>query len=406
MKTNVLVVLDTRRPKPDGTYALLLRIIHGTTSSQITLGKFFHAKDWDDKARKVKSSYKGTESVMRLNNWISNKKTELVDFITYLDDKKLLATLNDAKQIKDLFERDTLSPSFTDYTQQLIDELKEAGRIGNARSYRSMLTHLRTITGKDDISFEEITYQFLKNMEIAHMKKGNALNGLAAYMRTIKAVYNQAIKSDLIEAASYPFKNYQIKTTKTAKRAISMTSIRKIQALNLSPQDPLYHTRLIFLFCFYTRGMPYADMARLKYSNIIGGRIYYERQKTDKPYSIKIIAEIKDILDIYLDGKNGNDYIFNIVKRTNEEEIYRDIEWARARYNEKLKDLAKRCEIAEKLTAYVARHTFATIAKQLNIPITSISEMLGHSSTKTTEIYLDSLPSEQLDTEHERVIKG
>jgi site-specific recombinase XerD len=406
MRTNILIVLDTRRPKPDGTYPLLLRIIHGKTSSQISLGKFFHEKDWDAKERKVKSSYKGTESVTRLNNWISKKKSDALDQITKLEEKKILQTLSTAQQIKENIERNAEYVSFFDYMQKLIDQMTEAGRIGNARSYKSVLSMLKTFCGERALFFTDLNYAFLLKLEASHQKKGNSPNGLAVYMRTIKAVYNQAIKDGLVERELYPFANYQIKTQKTQKRAISVDSINKIEKLSLAPKHPLYHTRNTFLFCFYMRGLPYADMARLKPSNIVDGRIFYQRQKTDKPYNVKITREIQSILQVYLKGKEKDDYVFDIIKRSTQAEIYRDIEWARNRYNKKLKDLGELCGIHENLTTYVARHSFATIAKNLNVPITTISDMLGHESTKTTEIYLDSLPSDLMDAFHQKIIKG
>ena len=151
--------------------------------------------------------------------------------------------------------------------------------------------------------------------------------------------------------------------------------------------------------------MSFMDLAHLKLSNIIDGRIYYQRQKTDKPYNIKITDEIKAILDLYTPGKTKDDFIFPVIDRTTPEEQYRDVEWARRRFNDKLRKIAELCEIQENLTSYVSRHSFATRAKNLGVPIANISEMLGHENIKTTEIYLGSLPSDEMDKFHEQIIK-
>jgi len=406
MKTNILIVLDTRRPKPDGTFALLLRIIHGTTSSQISLKKYFHLKDWDIKERKVKSSYKGTESVLRLNNYIQSKKAELSDFINRLDEKKILITLSNAQQIKELFEQKSQSLSFYDYMQKLINNMKAINRIGNARSYENALTALKNFRGKESLSFIQLNYSFLLQFENHHYAKGNKTNGLAVYMRSIRAVYNQAIKDGIVERELYPFSNYTIKTQKTRKRAISIEAISKIKNLEFNSQHPLFHARNYFLFSFFTRGMPFADIARLKVSDIINGRIMYERVKTHKPYNVKIIPETQIILSHYIAEKRKNDYIFPIIKRTTEQDIHKDIKWARSRYNKKLKKLATLCGIEETVTSYVPRHSFATRAKNLGIPVSNLSDMLGHESIKTTEIYMDSLPSDLMDEDHEKIING
>ena len=114
MKTFIVLVLDTRRPRPDGTCPILLRIIHHRASSQITLGKYVKVADWDEKARRIKSSYKGTESVTRLNNWLQKKKAEATDVITKLDEQKTLDTYT-VYQIRDLLEKKRDVTSFFAY---------------------------------------------------------------------------------------------------------------------------------------------------------------------------------------------------------------------------------------------------------------------------------------------------
>lgn len=402
MRTNVLLVLDTRRPKHDGTYQIILRIVHNQTSAEVRLNHTIHIKDWDEKARKVKSTYKGTESVTRLNNYLDKKKSETIDFITKLDELKELHKLKHATDIKKLVEAQTKPQSFYTYAEHLIKQMEEVGRIGNARSYKSLLTSLKTFVQKDNLLFSQVTYQFLIKLEHDHLKRGNTYNGLAVYMRTIRAICNSAIREGILKRDDYPFTNYTIKTTKTRKRAISIESIASIENLKLLSSHPLFDTRNYFLFSFYMRGMPFADLAQLKKENIINGRIVYQRKKTDKPYNVKLTSEIQSILMLYMNEKS--EFIFDIIKRETLQEQYKDIEWARKRYNMKLKDLATLCSIEEKLTSYVSRHSFATRAKNLGIPITTISDMLGHESTKTTEIYMSSLPDDIMDDAHEKII--
>lgn len=406
MKTNVLIVLDTRVKKADGTFPLILRIVHNRKSSQIPLGISLHPKDWDEEQHLIKSSFKGTESVARLNNQILKKKVEAMDVISKLDEKKVIHAMT-VTQIKELIDRKpAITNSVFTYTQKLIDEMIASGRIGNARSYKSTLTALKTFRKEKDFSFIELNYAFLQKLEADHLAKGNSLNGLAVRMRTIKAIYNRAIKDGIVDKELYPFVNYQIKTKKTRKRAISVSAISKVEGLVFESGHPLYHAHNYFLFCFYMMGLPFADMAHLKISNLIGGRLVYNRQKTDKGYNIKVPAKAQKILDKYISGKTKDEFIFPIIYRKTPQEQYKDVEWARARYNKKLKKIALLCDIEESLTSYIGRHSFASIARNLGIPIANISDMLGHSSIKTTEIYLDSLPTEIMDMEHEKILKS
>jgi site-specific recombinase XerD len=404
MRTSIVLTLDTRRAKADGTYPVLLRIIHYEKPAAITLGLYLKKEDWDEKARIIKPSYKGTDSVIRLNNFLQKKKSEAIDIITKLDERKMLHTLT-VSQIKDLIERSSDSASFFAYGQTLVDGFLETDRLGNARSYKCTLSVLKKFNNNRDLSFREITYSLLTKFEQAHLKKGKSLNGLAVYLRTIRAIYNQAIKSGLVEQESYPFKNYEIKTTKTRKRAISMDAIKAIQNLEIKPSSHLYDPRNLFMASFYMRGISYTDLAHLKVSDIINGRIYYDRQKTGKPYDIKITPELHAILAIYLPDKEKTDYIFPVIKQTTPKKQYEEIQDKRKRFNNNLKRIAKLCGIEENLTSYVSRHSFATRAKNLGVPITAISDMLGHSDTKTTEVYLGSLSSDIMDDFHKKIIE-
>ena len=138
---------------------------------------------------------------------------------------------------------------------------------------------------------------------------------------------------------------------------------------------------------------------------MIDGRIHYQRQKTDKPYNIKITPELQTLLDIYMPEKVPDAYILPVIKRDTLSDQYRDVISARLMFNVRLKEIAKLCDIDENLTSYVSRHSFATRAKNLGVPIATISDMLGHDNVKTTEVYLDSLPSDIMDEAHERIIR-
>jgi site-specific recombinase XerD len=403
MKTFIVLSLDTRRPKKDSTCPILLRISHHGKVSAITTGIYVKEADWDDGARSIKSSYRGTESVTRLNNFLQKKKAEAIDLVTKLDERKTLDSLT-VVQVKELIERKSESGSFLEFGELLAKECENVGRHGNVQAYRIVLKVLKNFTKGRDLSFRDINYAFLTRFEQWHMQKGNVINGLASYMRSIRAIYNEGIRRGQAEQDLYPFKTYTIKTAKTRKRAISMEAIKRIQALAFEPDHPFFNARNYFLSSFYLRGISFTDLAHLKVSDIVDGRIHYDRQKTDKPYDIVIIPAMQAIFDIYAAGKKKDDYIFPIITATASDKQYSQVNDARKRFNKKLKKIAGLCGIAENLTSYVSRHSFATQAKNLGVPIATISDMLGHADTKTTQVYLDSLPSDIMDDFHKKVI--
>jgi integrase/recombinase XerD len=402
MKVNVILTLDNRRAKKDGTFPLVFRIYRNDSFFPIQTGYSLLPKDWDDHRRTVKASYKGTNAPVWLNNYLQKQKSSYLDLIGKLAENKTLVNLSNAELKERLVGKDT-EITFYDYTEQLIANMIDLKKIGNARCYKGVLNIVKTFKQGKNLPFREITTFFLKDFENYILKKGNSINGLSVYMRTIRAIYNQAITDGHADKENYPFQNYKIKTESTAKRAINNDSIQKIENLILDSKHPLYTTQQYFLASFYLMGISFTDLAHLRKKDCIDGRIQFSRQKTHRKYDIVITNKLKPILEQFL-TKSKTEYIFPIIKRIEPSEIYKDIEWARKRYNKKLRKIAEMCGIESNLTSYVSRHSFATLAKNKGIPITAISEMLGHESVKTTQVYLDSLPSDMIDKYHRDIL--
>ncbi len=394
--TNISVSLDTRRVKKDNTFPIILRIGHNGRTTSINLGYSVKNSEWDDSKKIVTKQYKGTETVTRLNNFIQKTKAHAMDVILKLHERNELQQLT-VIEIKERIVNHHSRNSFLDYGNQVVADLRLAHRMGTARSYAGVLKILQAYCNHGDISFQQITHSFLSQFEISHREHGSGTNSLGVYMRTIRAMYNRAIKDGLVERELYPFEYYKIKTAPTQKRALDAPLLAAIIQLQLEPSNPLFNTRNYFVASYMMYGMNFTDMAYLEKSDIIDGRIHYRRKKTGKVYDIKITEGLQKILSFYISQKPENDYVFPIIKRESSYEKNEDIIGARKRYNKKLKQLAIACEISQNLTSYVSRHTYATQAMLHQIPLNAISTMLGHSSLKTTEVYLKSLPSTKLD---------
>lgn len=429
--TSIKVSLDTRRSKSDGTYPLILRLTHNRKTTSIKTGIHLKKEDWDEKKCEVRKSYKGAINLTRLNNEIQKKKAEALDGILSLQ-QKTKQTPYSLTDIKMQIDPTMVSQSFYDYSEKLITDLIKAERIGTARSYQGVVNTLKTFnkgrpfeknmggnpkaTNKvryaakfkevnyRDLKFEEISYNFLTSFENYHLASGNELNGLAVYMRTIRSIYNQAIKAGYADKSLYPFADYKIKTEPTKKRALDSTYLSKVISLELPESHPCFNARNYFVASYMMYGMSFADMAFLQKSDIVDGRIQYRRRKTSKQYDIKIAESLVPMINHYIQENPNSKYVFPILKRDTALQKERDIQIARKHFNKNLKVIAEMCGIEQNLTSYVSRHSFATQAMMLNVPVNAISAMLGHSSLKTTEIYLKSLPSNILDDYNALVI--
>jgi len=147
-------------------------------------------------------------------------------------------------------------------------------------------------------------------------------------------------------------------------------------------------------------GISFIDLAFLKVENIYDNRIEYKRRKTGRLYSIPIIPPLQKLLDKYLKGKSKGDFILDIINSSDPQQQITSVRSKLRRYNRSLKEIGKLCEIETPLTSYVARHSYATIAKKKGVPTAVISEALGHSSEEVTQVYLDSFDRKTLDDFH------
>lgn len=403
MQTSLSLSLDKRRLRKDNTYPIIIRLGHFQKTTSIATGQSVPEIFWDDRKKQVRRAYKGVESVSFLNNLLRTqlaKANEIVNNLLYKGELDFMSIV----EIKDRIVGKTKYISFYKFGYSQVEKLKESQRYGTARNYEGVLGILKTFTKNRDLKFNELNYQFLKRFERYHLSKpGNSLNGIASYMRTIKAIYNKGIKEGHVQRDNYPFFKYQIKTAPTQKRAINLEYVKRVLELHLEENDPLFHYRNYFLLSYMTMGMSFVDMAFLKGQNIVNGRVKFQRRKTSKAYDIKLTPQLMEVLDYYLKGIQKDDFILPIIKRERLELQYKDAQWALKRYNKGLKEIAGLCGIEERLTSYVSRHSFATHALFKNIPLPAISKMLGHSKLSTTQIYLKSLPSNVIDSYQEEL---
>lgn len=403
MNTNVKLSLDTRRKKNDNSYPIILRLSHLRKTTSINLGHSVQPEYWDVKNQKVKRSFNGVSSVSKLNNQLLKEKTRAIDIVNDLYEKDELNFLS-ITQIKKRIVKTVTFNSFLEYGNSLVDEMKKDQHYGNANSYYAVLKILKKFNNGNDLKFNELNYDFLIKFERFHLSRGNSINGLAMYMKTLRAIYNKAIKSAIITKDAYPFVNYKIKTTPTEKRAIDISCIKSIMILKLEETDSLFHYRNYFLVSYMLYGISFIDMAFLKLENIVDNRIRFQRKKTAKPYNIKITSQLQEILSCYTKNKDKNEFIFPVITRDIFELQYKDVLWARKRYNKGLKEIANLCGIEQRLTSYVSRHSFATQAMLQEVPLQAISAMLGHNRLTTTQIYLKTLPNDILDDYNKKLV--
>lgn len=293
------------------------------------------------------------------------------------------------------------------YFNVLINKQRELGKLKTASKYYFTLSSLNKFRSMD-IEFSEIDLKFLNDYEFFLRKAGLASNSIATKFSCLKAVYNKAREENIFNCTDSPFVKVKIGRlwTQTRKRAINKEDVQRLKELDLSSLSKyatpyLEFARDIFLFSYYTAGINFKDISTLRYCDLDNGRIYYSRHKTNKSMNTLLLPGALAILNKYLKQEvKAEDYIFPILDRNihiTEQQQSDRIQKVLGQVNRKLKIISKALGLKINLTTYVARHTFATVLKKSGVNIGIISESLGHSDIKTTQIYLDNFEKEEVD---------
>lgn len=389
------IILFTHKKLKDGTFPIVLQIIKDRTRKLISLGHSTTLEQWDvddNLPNKKHSNYKSLKLL------IQKKQIEADKVIIDLDEK------GDQYTVDDIVDR--LKPAVSNatvfaYTESLVKRLEKSGKIGNANVYEATLAAFKKYRREVDLTFHQFTYRVIKDFEENLQENNKRLNSISVYLRTLRAIYNQAIKDKVAQEKDYPFKDLKIRQETTVKRAISKEDIAKIRKLELVPWTELDKARDYFLFSFNMRGMSFVDIAFLRNCDIVNGRVLYTRKKTRQKFSIKLTEEAKAIIDKYHYTDESQGFVFQIIDRKGSE--YLDYRNALRLTNKKLKTIGEDAACSIKLSTYVSRHSWATIAKRSGIPTAVISEGMGHNSEKTTQIYLDSFENEVIDDANELI---
>ena len=306
-----------------------------------------------------------------------------------------------------LFEPTTQKAGITieDGFNAEIERLESLGKINSATKHKYAL---QVLDGYKSVktALEAIDLDYLKGLELYLRQRGNKDNSIATRFAIFKAIYNKAVKEGKVTVKQNPFTLFQVGSlwAKTRKRAIDKDDIQRLIDLEIADGHTTEYRRLardLFLFSYFTAGMNFGDIARLRYKDIVKGRVNYSRHKTQKLLSFQLVPNALQIIEKYSRANHAQeDYIFPILDRSEHktaQQIFNRLHKVLRKVNRELKTLGEQIGLKMPLTTYVARHTYATVLKRSGVSVALISESLGHSDLSTTQIYLDSFENSQID---------
>lgn len=397
----VKAILNKDRVKKHGDYALVIQIIHQRVKRVIYTPYKLKEVEFDPVEQKaiytdgIRYTHK---QIKEINNFTEQKRKEINKIIDIIADQ------NKNFSVKDIIAKYHLDQSdkfLVTFMEHHIAKKERQEKTGTARAFSSTLRSLKKFIGNRSITFADVDHQFIKEYEEFLSNRKIKQNTISFYLRNFRTIYNLAENSGIEMGDLNAFRKIKIKTTKTVKRALKQDMIKKIAFMDLSSDSKLEKARDLFMFSFYTRGMSFVDIIYLRHENIVDNVIYYHRRKTNQYMEVAVTEPLQKLIDKY---NTDDTYVLPFINETDHPTLYKKYLGTYGAFYRHLNRLQKRLKLAAPLTTYVARHSWATIAKERGVSTSIISEGLGHTSENTTRIYLKEFDRSVIDQANEIIV--
>jgi integrase/recombinase XerD len=399
------------RRRKDGSYPVMMQVTYAGERRFYNPRLKCKPEDWIRDGGRFSKSYRShKQGNLTLTEWESAANRIVSDFIR---DQQPFSF----DKFDELFRSKPRTTGLEEYFALWIKRFRDEGREENARIYQTAANRLVPFLAElkrvrpQNVRFEHADEPAL--VAFIHQLRANGLKdtSIHAYLRTYRALLYKGVRDKLIKRDQNPFLDFKLSehlSTSTQKRAIDQKWIVEISQLDLTDRNDLQFARDIFLFSYYTRGMNFIDMIKLKWADVVDGRIRYRRSKTKKYFNIRILPPVEQILDKYY--AQGREYVFPVLKSgvplssgqisNRKKSVLKDV-------NRGLKEIAKIVGMGNfPLTTYVSRYSYANTLKRGGVSINHIGEALGHSSEEVTRIYLNDLENHELDTIDQQIFEA
>lgn len=383
--------------------SIFYQVIHGRISRQLKTNYRIYPDEWNSR-----------QSEIIMSGCDINRESYLVEISDMISrDLKIFSKVIDTYENRGTaFTADDVIYGFLSvgpdetlfkFMDSLIEHLKSLGRIRTSETYKSTLNSFRRFREGRDLPMDEIDSDLIMAYEAYLRNNGVSPNSSSFYMRNLRAVYNRAVEKELT-LQKFPFRHVYTGVDKTVKRAVTLKSIKQIKDMDLSGKPALDLARDMFLFSFYTRGMSFIDMSYLTKKNLNHGVLTYRRCKTGQLLSVKWEKCMQEIVCKYNNPKSP--FLLPLIDPFSSDDNRKQYLSAAHKINRSLKFIGAMIDISIPLTMYVARHAWASIARSKNVPLSVISEGMGHDSESTTRIYLASLDTMAVDKANSMILKS
>lgn len=378
--------------------ALYFQVIHDRVVKQVKTNYHIYEYEWD-KQRGAIVKDERHEALKIIRDKVLWEQRKLEQIVKSFENTCEPYTVEEI--IRRYKESASDKASVFEYMCHQSERMKKLSRVRTSETYLQTLNSFMKFRNGVDLYFDMLNADIIEQYE-SYMRANNlSRNTTSFYMRILRCIYNRAVEEGLAQQTDL-FKRVYTGVDKTAKRAITLKDIKRIKELYLANLPDLDYARDIFLFSFYLRGMSFIDLAYLRKKDLANGYISYTRKKTGQQLTIRWERSMQEIVKKY--PKNPTQYLLPIITcqdGTERKQYLNKILFV----NRKLKQIARLAKISTPLTMYVSRHSWASIAKSKNVPLSVISEGMGHDNEETTRIYLAAIQTNRIDEANSRILK-
>lgn len=388
------------KPQKEGT--LMFQVIHDRKVRRIKSQFKIFKEEWDEAAGQILLTVSDPSrcsqlQIIRLNvEWELRRLKKIIETF-----KRSGREWNLDEVIQKFNPHVNKEYSVFHFMQVQIQRKRQLGKIRSSETYQATLNSFMNFRQGVDLTFDMFDSDLMELYEAELRNRGVVRNTSSFYLRILRTNYKLAVEKGLTQDCR-PFKRVYCGMDKTVKRCLSFSEIKKMKELDLSPKPALDFARDMFIFSFCTRGMSFVDMAYLKKSDLKNGYLIYRRKKTGQLLTIEWTRQMQALVDKY--KGNPTQYLLPLIVREDGTER-RQYQNQMMKINRGLKEIASLMHLSVPLSLYYSRHSWATIARGKSIPLSVISEGLGHDSELTTQIYLDSIKSIEVDRANRKILR-
>lgn len=388
------------KPQKEGT--LMFQVIHDRKVRRIKSQFKIFKEEWDEAAGQILLTVSDPSrcsqlQIIRLNvEWELRRLKKIIETF-----KRSGREWNLDEVIQKFNPHVNKEYSVFHFMQVQIQRKRQLGKIRSSETYQATLNSFMNFRQGVDLTFDMFDSDLMELYEAELRNRGVVRNTSSFYLRILRTNYKLAVEKGLTQDCR-PFKRVYCGMDKTVKRCLSFSEIKKMKELDLSLKPALDFARDMFIFSFCTRGMSFVDMAYLKKSDLKNGYLIYRRKKTGQLLTIEWTRQMQALIDKY--KGNPTQYLLPLIVREDGTER-RQYQNQMMKINRGLKEIASLMHLSVPLSLYYSRHSWATIARGKSIPLSVISEGLGHDSELTTQIYLDSIKSIEVDMANRKILR-